>query len=121
MKLLNKTFACLSLAILMGLLMAAPASAGNLLYDNGPINGTINGWSISNGSQTSDSFILSSDSTLTGARIGLWLYPGDTATSVDWLIGTTQYGQDISSGTSALSNVFQFTNPYHFRALRRNL
>jgi len=96
----------------MCLLMAAPASA-DTLYNNGPINGTITAWTLDNGSQISDSFTLGSPSTLTGAQIGLWLLSGDTAKTVDWSIGTTAFGSDISSGTAAaLASTFQYNNVF---------
>ncbi|HMD99035.1 MAG TPA: PEP-CTERM sorting domain-containing protein [Terriglobia bacterium] len=104
----------LSLAAILCLLMATPASAGTVVYDNGPINGTINAWTISTGSQVSDSFTLGSAATLSGAQIGLWLLPGDSATAVDWSIGTTPFGSDISSGTAALAGTFQYNNALGF-------
>jgi len=115
---LKTRFTWLTLAAILCLLTAAPASAGTL-YDNGPVNGTISAWNIGNANcfpsglpcAVSDSFTLSSFSTLTGAQIGLWLFQGDTATNVDWSIGTTPFGSNIGSGTAAaLTGTFEFNN-----------
>jgi hypothetical protein len=86
------------------LFVAAPAEADSLLYDNGPINGTIDAWTINFGFQVSDSFTLGSSSTLTVAQIGLWMFPGDTPTGVGWAIGTTEGSSNIASGTSSFFN-----------------
>jgi len=109
-KLLNRTSTCLLLATILCLLMAAPATAGTLLYDNGPVNGTINSFTIEGGYWTSDSFTLSSASTLTEVQIGLWVYPTFTAGSVGWLIGTTPDDSSLGSGTGVLTDAFQFIN-----------
>jgi PEP-CTERM motif len=87
------------LGILFVALGAPNAHADPLLYDNGPINGTITGYS-----GASDSFTISSSSTLTVAQIGLWLLPGDTPTSVYWAIGSAMFLSDIASGTSSFFN-----------------
>jgi hypothetical protein len=111
-------FTWLTLAAILCLLTAAPASASTL-YDNGLVNGTIGAWTIALSSpgenEISDSFTLGSASTLTGAQIGLWLFHGDTATNVDWSIGTTSFGSNIGSGTAAvLTGTFQYTSALGF-------
>lgn len=85
---------------LLGLLLLTLAWA-DLLYDNGPINGTIEAWLISAGIpyyQVSDSFTLGSSSNLTEAQIGLWVVRGDTPLTVDWSIGTDKFLSDIGFG-----------------------
>jgi hypothetical protein len=96
--------------LLFGMVLSTPAWALNLLYDNGPIDLSINppncaynfsfGWAISN------SFTLTNDSTLTDALVGLWMFPKDKPKWVDWSIGTFEFGDDISSGTSKLKNTY---------------
>jgi hypothetical protein len=101
-------------ALALVLLGGAPARA-QLVYDNGPINGTIDAFTINSGFVVSDSFAVSSPTTLTGAQIGLWLNPGDSPTSVDWSIGTSTFGSDISSGTGAiLTDTFEFSNSFEY-------
>jgi hypothetical protein len=85
------------------------SALATLLYDNGPINGQTDAWTISSGFQVSDSFTLTGTSTLTGAQIGLWI-SGDTPGSVDWSIGTTYNDNTYGSGTGTLTNTFQYTN-----------
>ena len=80
------------------------------MYDNGPINGTVTAWTINLGIAVSDSFTLSSATTLTGAQIGLWAFPGDTLTSVDWSIGNEAFGSEGGSGTASVGNAFQSTS-----------
>jgi hypothetical protein len=91
------------MALLLGGAGQAWASIG-ILYDNGPINGNISAWTISNGYIVSDSFTSFGPTNLTGAQAGLWVDGGATALTVDWSIGTTPYGSDISSGVSTPLN-----------------
>src|ERR1700722_20028908 len=66
---------CLVLAII-------PATAQNTLYENGPINGTNNAWTINEGFNPSDSFTLTSLSTINGLSFGAWVSAGDVLESV---------------------------------------
>ena len=79
------------------------AEADNLLYTNGPVDGNDAGWNISSGYAVTDSFTLSSSATLGYATVGLLVLQqlaGDAPTTLDWLIGTSPFGSDVSSGTS---------------------
>jgi hypothetical protein len=99
-----------SILVLVGVLAAVPAFADSTLYDNtGP---TSNGgstdpgaWTINFGFVVSDSFTLSSSSTVTGADFLIWLSPGDTLSSVDWSIGTTEYDTSLGSATATTSSL----------------
>jgi hypothetical protein len=109
--------ALVSLGAVLCLLMALPASAG-VLYDNGPVNGTVDAWTINFGFQVADSFTLSSASTVTGANLYVWLSPGDNFTQVGWsiLYGTGNVlGATIASGTAAVistKDLARSPNPY---------
>jgi hypothetical protein len=94
--------ATLSLLALCVTLASVPASAG-LLYSNGPLNGTLNGYNISV-NEVSDSFIVP-PSTATYFNFGVWVAPGDVPLTVDWAIGSTSFSSDIASGLSTLTNV----------------
>jgi hypothetical protein len=99
---------------LIFLLAAAPASAG-VLYDNGPVNGTLDAFTINYGWTVTDSFGLSGASTVTGVDLAVWAYPGDTPESVDWAITTDPFGgSTFASGTASLANSFLFTNEYGY-------
>jgi hypothetical protein len=99
-------FAAIGLFAVVMAMFAVPASA-QTLYSNGPIDGTVGGWTIgpaSGGYSVADSFTLSGASTLTGvADIGLWTDPGDTPATVDWSIGTSPFDTSDGSGTGSLS------------------
>jgi hypothetical protein len=86
--------------------VAVPASAGTVLYDNtGPGTYTTNAWTIfDNGGGAyivTDSFTTSVNETVQGANFYVWLYPGDSLTSVTWSITDTAYGTPFESGIAA--------------------
>lgn len=87
----------LSFLLASVLLSAASALAGDV-YDNGPVNGTVDAWTINFGFAISDSFTISgSNQTINGISFGVWLSPGDVIQSVevsmtsDPLGGTTYF------------------------------
>ena len=71
---------------------AGSADAGSILYDNGPINGTIDAWTINSGYSVANSFTLSNSASISGVNFGDWVYPGDTPTQVEYLITTQAFG-----------------------------
>jgi hypothetical protein len=70
-----------SLTILWITLAAVPAVA-QVLYDDGPINGTTDAWTINYGFVIGDSFTLLNNSTVGGFNFGVWEFQGDVLTSV---------------------------------------
>ena len=76
-----------SLTLLCLLLMAIPAMAQSVVYENGPINGEGLGWTINFGFLVGDSFTVANpSSTITGISFGAWLIPGDVLTSAEvWI------------------------------------
>jgi hypothetical protein len=103
---MNRRACLLALVLATSFLLSAPASAG-VLYDNGPINGTINAWPISGNHVASDSFTLTGASTLTGATVGIWVWrdPDDTPISLMWRIGDSPESVVGAGGdTAALTN-----------------
>jgi hypothetical protein len=103
---------------LIGVVLAVvlPASA-QTLYENGPINGETDGWTINFGFVVSDSFTISSgSSTITGMSFGAWLTPGDVLQSVEIDItsnvwsGTTYFNQPVNITQSGC-----FTNAYNYQ------
>jgi PEP-CTERM motif-containing protein len=101
------------LAILCLALAAIPAWAQ---YDNGPINGTTDAWTINFGYVVSDTFL--SYGYVSYFAIGVWEFPGDTMSSVDWSITTQENGgQVLGSGTVGgynLTDRFISTNQYGY-------
>jgi PEP-CTERM motif-containing protein len=103
------------IAVLVVAASAVPAKADTLVYDNGPINGTINAWTINFGYSVSDSFTVGAGiNNLTSATIGIWAFPGDQLSTVDWSIGTSFFGSDVSAGTGTATNTFLYTNGYGY-------
>ena len=91
---------------------AVPAMADATLYDNGPVNGTVDAWAINFGYDVADSFTLSSASTITGFNFGTWLYPGDSVVSVDYQIGTQPF--EGPTGTATVTSTFLYNNQYGY-------
>ena len=78
-------------------LVALPAGA-QVVYDNGPINGTIDAWTINFGFAVSDSFTISgSGADLTGMAFGAWLYPGISVYSAEVVISSSEFGGTVYS------------------------
>ncbi len=86
----------LSAALVIVLGVAQPVSA-QILYENGPINGETDAWTINFGFVVPDSFTISTgNSKITGLSFGARLTPGDTLQSVEVLltadpVGGTKY------------------------------
>jgi len=109
MRIASLTFLCLTLML--------PASA-QVLYDDGPINGNVDAWTINFGFVASDTFTLLNNSTVSGFNFGAWEFPGDTLTSVGWSItsqpdGGTLYGSGTASGSN-LTDQFISINQFGF-------
>jgi hypothetical protein len=99
---------CLTLAVV-------PAAAQGI-YNDGPINGTSDGWTINFGWIVGDTFTVSGGtSTITGMSFGAWLEPGDTLTSAEVSMtsyfdgGITYFDQTVNFTASGCA-----TNQYGF-------
>lgn len=91
-----------SLTILCLVLVAVPAVAD---YNDGPINGTVDAWTINFGYVVSDTFVAD-NSTVTGFMIGVWEFPGDVMTGVQWSVTAEEnFGTVYGSGTASGNNV----------------
>jgi len=104
---------CLLLALCFFVALTASAQT---LYENGPINGETDAWTINFGFVVPDSFTISTgSSTITGLSFGAWLSPGDLLQSVEVAItseplgGTTYFDQHVSFTQSGC-----FVNNYGF-------
>ena len=75
------------------------------IYDNGPINGNTDAWTINFGFVVSDTFNVSNNNTtITGCSFGMWLFSGDTLTSAELSITSGE-----NSGTSYFDQTVNFT------------
>ena len=94
------------LTILCLVLAAIPATAGTL-YDNGPINGSVNSWDITQGSgnAVSDSFFLTAAmSDVESVHFGEWTQVEARPSTVEWEIGTLPFTAiGGGSGTATLT------------------
>jgi hypothetical protein len=106
--------ASLSLSAVLYLAVIVPASADNL-YNNGPVMGTVDGWTINYGFDVSDSFTLRRTSTIQSFDFTVWTLPGDPPLTVDWSISSAANGGTIfGSGTANLTTQYLFTNQLGF-------
>lgn len=83
------------------------------VYDNGPVNGQVDAWTINFGFAASDTIQVNGP--VTGIQFWAWLEPGDTATSVEVQIGSTGYfSNDLFDGVVALTQSNCFTDDFGF-------
>jgi hypothetical protein len=69
---------------------------GQLVYENGPINGTNTAWVINNGFIVGDSFtVANAFAPITELSFGAWLDPGTTLQSVEVSLTSTAFGGTI--------------------------
>ena len=93
-----------SLSLLLLCLAAVPAAAQTDIYDNGPINGTTDAWTINSGFAVSDSFTLGGAANVSGLNFGVWILPGDVLESAEVSITSGEFG-----GTSFFDRSVNFT------------
>ena len=94
-------------------LACLPAVTQGTLYENGPVNGQIDAWTINFGYAVTDSAQVSG--TVGAFSFWAWLAPGDTLTNIQLSIGSTPYGTDlfnsfvnITSSSNCFSNNFGY-------------
>ena len=87
------TTLCLALA-------AVPAWGGSWSYENGPINGNVDAWTINFGFTVSNSYVAAGTS-VNGFEFGVREFPGDRMTGVDWILSTGPCS-DPSSGCGTI-------------------
>jgi hypothetical protein len=101
------TVCCLMLAV-------APAMADVNLYDNGPLNGTNDAWTVNFGFSVSNSFVVPSNSIIIQWH---WVYwdasSTDLVTTADVAFGSTSFGGTPET-ESVVSNVFLGTNQFGY-------
>src|ERR1700684_2009673 len=81
-----------SLTLLALCLAVVPAVAQTDIYDNGPINGTTDAWTINSGFAVSDSFTLGAAANVTGLNFAGWVLPGDVLESTEVSITSNEFG-----------------------------
>jgi PEP-CTERM motif len=94
----------IALLSLLALCLAAVPATAQVLYSNGPINGTTDAWTINSGFVVSDSFTTTANSNVTGLSFGAWAFPGDVLVSAQVSISSAEFG-----GTSFFNGTVNFT------------
>jgi hypothetical protein len=98
--------------------LLAGSAGASTIYDNGPINGTIVGFTINFGYEVADSFTVSSNTSAWDMSFGTWNIPGDSLQSVDWAIydGNPFTGSPtlLGSGTATAGNNFVSTTGFGY-------
>jgi len=85
--------------------VVAQTASAQTLYENGPINGQTDAWTINFGFVMTDSITISTgQSTITGLSFGAWLFAGDTLQSAEVSFTSEPYG-----GTTYFDQVVNFT------------
>ncbi len=91
--------------ILLSVTLFVSPAAAQVLYSNGPTDGNTDAWAINFGAIVSDTLnITTGNSTITGANFVMWLFPGDTMTSAELSITSSEFG-----GTSYFDETVNFT------------
>ena len=87
------------------LALAAIPAAADTIYDNGPINGTLDAWTINFGFVVSDTFTVGAGgATVSGLDFGAWLYAtGDVLENAQVSITSSEFG-----GTTYFNGVVNF-------------
>jgi PEP-CTERM motif len=90
--------------LVFAICLSIPA-ASQVVYENGPINGNTDAWTINFGFIVADSFTISGGATtITGLSFGVWLMPGDILDSAEVSITSEAFG-----GTSYFDQFVAFT------------
>ena len=91
------------------------SSSAQVLYDDGPINGTVDAYTINFGFVVSDTITLAQRATVGGFDLGVWEFPGDQALTVDWSISAESFGGTLyGMGTASVTDTFISVNQYGY-------
>ena len=104
----------LALTLLLLCIAAVPAIGQVLVYDNGPINGTTDAWTINFGFAVSNTFTLSDRSLINSLDFGAWVFPGDVLESAEILIGTSEFDGSLFDQTVSFTQSNCVGNQYGF-------
>ena len=83
----------LFLGLALALAVVPAAAQDGVLWDNGPINGTVDAWTVNFGFVVSDTFTIGAGgATVTGMSFGAWLFPGDQINTGEVEITSSEFG-----------------------------
>ena len=98
------------LSLLALCLAVVPAMAAD--YNNGPVNGQVDAWTINFGFSVTDSVQLSGQ--VTGLDFYAWVIPGDTITNVEVQFGSAAFGNNLYDGFVQLTQSNCSTNQFGY-------
>jgi hypothetical protein len=115
---LKMRIASLSLLTVCCLLLAVAPVMADILYSNGPYNGTADAWTINFGFSVSDSFTMVADPHVKSLSFVYWdasagSQSTDLLTTVDMQIGSTSFGGTTQTLTG-VTNTFLGTNQFGY-------
>ena len=92
-----------------------PSSDDYWTYENGPVNGTTDAWTINFGYVVSDSFTAGVGYTVTAFDFYTWEFPGDVLSEIDWSITSSPNGGAVyGSGKVSVTDSSISTNQYGY-------
>jgi uncharacterized repeat protein (TIGR03803 family) len=93
-----------------------PSPQDGVLYENGPVNGSTDAWTINFGYVVSDTFYASVAGSVGSFDIYVWEFPGDVLSSLQWSITSSPNGGTVygSGWVSNLTDRFISTNQYGY-------
>lgn len=92
------------LLAVLALCVAVVPAAAQVIYSNGPVNGTVDAWTINSGYVVSDTFTVGASSTVGGLDFYSWNFPGDVLENAEVSITSSEFG-----GTTYFDGVVTFT------------
>jgi hypothetical protein len=100
----------------LAICLAAVPAVAQVVYDNGPINGTTDAWTVNFGFSVSNTFTVGAGdpATITGLSFGAWVFPGDVLLSAEVLIGTSEFDNSLFDGVVNFSQSNCSGNQYGF-------
>ena len=86
-----------------------------IAYDNGPVNGNVDAWTINFGYAVTNSAQINTQiNGLSGITFWAWLIPGDTITNVEVSIGVAPFGSEAFDGFVNLTSSNCFSNSFGY-------
>ena len=108
------------LTLVLLTVVAIPAMAGNI-YDNGPVNGQVDAFTINFGFAVTDTFTVSNgNGNIGGMNFYAWLDPGDTLESIEIQIGNQPFGNNLMDLTAATTQSNCFANGFGFNVCQES-
>ncbi|MGC2111241.1 MAG: choice-of-anchor tandem repeat GloVer-containing protein, partial [Candidatus Korobacteraceae bacterium] len=83
-----------------------------IVYENGPVNGQVDAWTLNFGFVTTNSIQV--NTSVTALNFYAWIIPGDTISNVQVSIGSAPYGSDLFNGVVSLTQANCSSNQFGY-------